>query len=1436
MGFRGAGAGGVRGLRSGASGSRIAGTLIAFIVAFASAGQAAALAGGSTSAMGSTNLMAGMEMPTKASKVSYASSLKPRGWSVRASSSAGGHSPSAILSQRGSRFWESAPLGGHRRLPQSVTVTFPKRLLTSGVSYVPHGTKDVIGRFVVRLSVDGRHFGAPVAYGTWQANKFVKRVGWVPRRVRAVRITVQSLSSSQDHAVAISRLIFGGAERDQSMPAKGMGKRGAVSSRASTATTTSTSPSVVGEWGPTIAFPLIPVAAALLPNDKLLVWSADSETNYDASADPQNTYTAILNLATGTVTESNVTNTAHDMFCPGASILSNGNVLVTGGIGDTDTSIYNWQTNSWTAGPQMNIGRGYQGQTTLADGQAFVLGGSWSGATGGKLGEVFSTSAGWRELTSVPANPIYTADAQGVYRADNHGWFIATSGDRVFQAGPSAEMHWISTTGSGSITAAGARGTSGDEMNGNAVLYDDDPATGAEDIFTVGGSPSYQDSNATNVANIVNIASNTPTVTPTAPMTYSRAFANSVVLPTGKIFTVGGESYAVPFSDQTADLYPEMWDPSSNQWTVMAEQAEPRTYHSVAVLLPDGTVFSGGGGLCGSCSTNHPDGQIFYPPYLFNSNGSLATRPVISSAPSSATTGQTISVTTTGPVQSFDLIRYGEATHTVDNDQRRIPLTAGSPVVSSSGDTYQLTIPSDPGIALPGPYMLFAINSAGTPSVSATISVSTAAASTPGSTYGQKIVADGPAVYWPLSDASGSASAADLSGNRDSGVFSSTGITYQTASPVEGSSGQGITLNGGSVVQSQPQQTLSSYSEELWFKTTSTAGGNLATFGDSASGTASNDGQDRSIYMTAAGNLVFGTWPQQVVTIQSAGSYNDGKWHFVVATQSTDGMHLYIDGKLVASNTTTGADSYLAYWQLGGTTNSGWTNRTTGAFDGSISDAAIFAHELTAAQIQAEYQSSPASSSTSSTPPPTSGPASTPNAYQTEVTSTRPWAYWPLADASGSASAADASGSGDTGVYSKTGVTYGVASPVESSSGLGITLAATGQVVSAHAMTTPTTYSEELWFKTTSTGGGNLATFGNSASGTASNTAQDRSIYLTAAGNLAFGTWPQQVITIQSPGSYNDGQWHFVVATQGADGMHLYVDGRLVASNTTAGAQPYTGYWQLGGTTNAGWTNRTTGAFTGSISDAALNTSELTAAQIQAEYLSSAAIPAYDKAVLQTGPSVYWPLGDPSGSSSAADFSGDADPGTYAKSGVTYGVTSPVEGAGGLGITLASGGQIVSSEAVRTPTTYSEELWFKTTSTGGGNLATFGSSPNGTGSNVGQDRSIYMTAGGSLVFGTWPQQIVTIQSPATYNDGKWHFVVATQGADGMHLYVDGQLVASNTTTGADSYLGYWQLGGTTNAGWTNRTTGAFAGSISDAALYLSTELSASQVSTLYRAG
>ena len=74
----------------------------------------------------------------------------------------------------------------------------------------------------------------------------------------------------------------------------------------------------------------------------------------------------MLDLTTGQVSPAVVSNTAHDMFCPGVSILPDGEVMVTGGISNTETSIYNPATNTWRAGPPMNIGRGYQGQTTLA--------------------------------------------------------------------------------------------------------------------------------------------------------------------------------------------------------------------------------------------------------------------------------------------------------------------------------------------------------------------------------------------------------------------------------------------------------------------------------------------------------------------------------------------------------------------------------------------------------------------------------------------------------------------------------------------------------------------------------------------------------------------------------------------------------------------------------------------------------------------------------------------------------------------------------------------------------------------------------------------------------------------------------------------------------------------------------------------------------------
>jgi galactose oxidase len=202
-------------------------------------------------------------------------------------------------------------------------------------------------------------------------------------------------------------------------------------------------------------------------------------------------------------------------------------------------------------------------------------------------------------------------------------------------------------------------------------------------------------------------------------MANARAFANSVVLPDGTVLVVGGEVHAVPFSDATSILQAELWDPATETFRPMASMSVPRNYHSVALLMPDGRVFSGGGGLCGSCGTNHFDAQVFTPPYLLKPDGTARSRPSITTAPASANAGTSISVTTNRAVTAFSLVRMGSVTHSVDNDQRRIPLSP----TATTGTTYTLPLPADRGVALPGYYMLFAIDSTGTPSVAATVRV-----------------------------------------------------------------------------------------------------------------------------------------------------------------------------------------------------------------------------------------------------------------------------------------------------------------------------------------------------------------------------------------------------------------------------------------------------------------------------------------------------------------------------------------------------------------------------------------------------------------------------------------------------------------------------------------------------------------------------------------
>ncbi|KAI0909712.1 hypothetical protein F4823DRAFT_562647 [Ustulina deusta] len=635
----------------------------------------------------------------------WATAIPQTGWTVTSDSFQPGNEAAKAIDGNGSTFWHSAYSPTIAPLPHYIQLDMKKSYVINGVSYQPRqdgSSNGNIGQHTVTLSNDGTTWSSPVQFGAWLNDKTTKSTFFSNTTARYVRITAQTESQGVNNPWSSI------AELNVYSPN--------VSLDASTFTLPPTSQ---GRWESTVVLPIVAAAGALSAQGNVVFWSAYRPDRFDSGTGQ--TLTALWTPSSQTVTQRTVTETHHDMFCPGISLDANGHIVVTGGNDSKNTSTYDPSGAGWTSAAEMVIARGYQSSVTVGDGRVFTIGGSWSGGRGGKNGEIYSPATdAWTSLPGCAVAPMLTADKQGVYRADNHAWLFAYKANSVFQAGPSKNMNWYNVSGSGSYTAAGTRAADGDAMCGNAVMFD--AASGS--ILAAGGSPSYQDSSATPDAHLIELGDDVgaaAAVTKLPSMAHARAFANGVVLPDGTVLVVGGQSYAVPFTDTTPALPAELFDPKTRTWRTMASIAVPRTYHSIALLLPDATVVAGGGGLCGTgCPQNHFDLQVFSPPYLFKADGTRAARPVISSVSATQVRpGALLTVTTAQGVASFSLVRYGSATHTVNTDQRRVPL----PAVSVAGLASVVELPADPGVLVPGYWMLFAMNSAGVPSVATTIKV-----------------------------------------------------------------------------------------------------------------------------------------------------------------------------------------------------------------------------------------------------------------------------------------------------------------------------------------------------------------------------------------------------------------------------------------------------------------------------------------------------------------------------------------------------------------------------------------------------------------------------------------------------------------------------------------------------------------------------------------
>lgn len=478
----------------------------------------------------------------------------------------------------------------------------------------------------------------------------------------------------------------------------------------------------------------VAIHAHLLPNGQVLYWgrrknpgnaSFDSLNEHDCHPflfDPQ------TKKSTPAPQPKDKNGKDINLFCSGHALLPDGRLLVVGGHlfdseGIVQATIYDPKTNQWSATQEMNHGRWYPTAVTLSDGSVLVLSGNF--ATGvpqpppnnmptanNDIPQVWNKGA-WTALNPPPDStkpPLYPR----LHPAPD---------GRVFMSGTNAISFFFDPRNQGTWTESSTR-SAGQREYAPSVLYD------VGKIIYIGGGNDQGTNLPSNIVEVIDLNQTPPAWRKVESMHFRRHQHNSTLLPDGTVLVTGGTQGGGGFNNGFNDLTPgapvhqaELWDPKTEQWTLMDAEAVDRCYHSTALLLPDGSVLSAGGGEYqpqagvlhpNDAKDSHIEAQIYSPPYMFKP------RPDITHAPKTIQYGQGFDVGTSQPneILKASLLRLGSVTHSFDQNQGVNFLAA-----TAKADKVMLKAPTNANVCPPGHYLLFLLNKAMVPSVAEIVQV-----------------------------------------------------------------------------------------------------------------------------------------------------------------------------------------------------------------------------------------------------------------------------------------------------------------------------------------------------------------------------------------------------------------------------------------------------------------------------------------------------------------------------------------------------------------------------------------------------------------------------------------------------------------------------------------------------------------------------------------
>ena len=446
-------------------------------------------------------------------------------------------------------------------------------------------------------------------------------------------------------------------------------------------------PAAVGQWGGLMNWPLVAVHTSLLHTGQILTWDA-----WETGGTPS---VRLWDPATNAFTP--VPNQTSQIFCSAHAQLPDGRLMVVGGhnggeVGITATNVFDPATSGWSLLPSMSYARWYPSLTRTGDEHMVAVSGQITQGNYADTPETYTAASHvWTKVTG--ASSSFAHD-------DGYPLSFELPNGRLFVFDPEGGHLGVLDLATGRFSAL----PDSPIRFGSAAMYR--PGK----ILVSGGGDAW--SAPTNGATeVIDMTAASPTWQQTAPMTYGRYQHNLVVLADGQVLAIGG-SADVDQADLNGALPAELWNPQTQTWTTVAALSNPRMYHSTALLLPDATVLAAGGGRW-STAKDYATAEIYSPPYLFK-----GARPTITSAPSSAAYAGTMTVQTpdAAGIASVALVGLGSVTHTLDMDQRYVPLS-----FTASGGALSVQAPVDPNLAPPGYYMLFIVNGNGVPSVASIV-------------------------------------------------------------------------------------------------------------------------------------------------------------------------------------------------------------------------------------------------------------------------------------------------------------------------------------------------------------------------------------------------------------------------------------------------------------------------------------------------------------------------------------------------------------------------------------------------------------------------------------------------------------------------------------------------------------------------------------------